>query len=70
MRKNRITDFDICIGWGIYGPLSRWLFGIDGRPLNEISRLWKRGLLRSLSGRITILGFFIEFQLDSVSKST
>ena len=68
--KNRITDFDICIGWGIYGPLSRWMVSVDvGPEVSEISKLLKRGLLHYMMGRITILGFFIEFQLNAVVKS-
>ena len=74
MRKRRkglsITDFDICIGWGIYSPVSEWIFSVTGSPsLSEISRLRKRGLLGSMRGRITILGLFIEFQLGAVGKS-
>ena len=68
--KNRISDFDISLGWGIYGPLSSWLVDANlGPPLSEITRLRKRGLLRSVRGRITILGLFIDIQLGTVSKS-
>ena len=68
--KMRISDFDICIGWGIYGPISRWVFSVDvGPELSELSRLVRSGLFRSVNARFTILGLFIEFQLDSVSKS-
>jgi len=67
--KNRISDFDISVGWGIHGPLSRWLFDANlGPPLSEISRLRKSGLLRLVMARVTILGFFIAIQLESVGK--
>ncbi len=67
--KNRITGFDISVGWGIYGPLSNWLFDANlGPSLSEISRLRRRGLLRSVMARVTILGFFINVQLESVGK--
>ena len=75
MRKRRkrlsITDFDICIGWGIYGPVSKWILSVDGGPsFSEISRRRKDGLdISSMSGRITILGLFIEFQLNSIGKA-
>ncbi len=73
-RKRRkglsITDFDICIGWGIYGPLSKWLFNVFCGPTpSEILRLIKRGQLHSMMAGITILGFLIEIKLNSVGKS-
>ena len=67
--KTQISDFDICIGWGIYGPLSRWLIDANlGPPLSEILRLGGRGQLPSVLGRITILGIFINIQLQSVGR--
>lgn len=69
MRNRSFTDFGICVGWSI--GESPWLFNVSCHPpLSEISRQRKRGLYISpMSGRITILGFFIELQLKSFIKS-
>jgi len=53
MRKRQFTDFDVCIGWGIYGPLSQWLI---------------HGFYGPTMAGITILGFLIEIKFQSVVK--
>jgi Na+/H+ antiporter NhaC len=70
MRKRRkglfITDFDICLGWEIGGPLSKWLFNVFCGPTpSEILRLIKRGQFSSMMASITILGFLMEIKLKS-----
>ncbi len=72
MRKLRITDFDIGVGWrtpNYYRTVSEWLLDTHvGPPLNELLRNRKRGMLVFMMASITILGFFIQIRAHSVTR--
>jgi hypothetical protein len=67
MRKTRITDFDIAVGWrtpNYYRAVSEWVVNYRGDPLSEISNRRARGSPWS----ITILGFYIQINVSSIIK--
>ena len=72
MSKLRISDFDIGIGWkspGCYRAVSDWVVSSHLLPSHsEIKRLSKLGILCTLMMGFTILGFYIQIHLNSVSR--
>ena len=70
-RKRHFTDFDICIGWRVWGyyrpQLSKWVFSFDCQSEDK-----GFPMQRKVAG-LTILGFYVRLDrhiLDSNRKES